>query len=144
MRPIASSLLAGLIAFSAVAPAFADQRGHGRNDRGRGHDRDWNDRDYRDGYRDARRDDRKSDRRDDRRDRYNGRGWYDDRGSHHYWSRGHHFEPRRYTNYVVVNDYRGYRLPPPRRGEYYYRDNNSGDILLVAAATGLVLWALTN
>ncbi len=141
MRLIASSLMAGLIAFSAVAPAFA-QRGHDRHDRGR--DRGWNDRDYRDGYRDARRDDRRWDRRDDRRDRYNGRGWYDDRGSHHYWSKGHYFDRHRHTSYVVVNDYRGYRLPPPRRGEYYYRDRNSGDILLVAAATGLVLWALTN
>lgn len=139
MRLIASSLMAGVIAFSAVAPAFADQRGRRDHDR-----RDWNDRDYRDGYRDGRKDDRRWDRKNDRRDRYNGRGWYDDRGSHHYWSRGHHFEPRRYSNYVVVNDYRGYRLPPPRRGEYYYRDRNSGDILLVAAATGLVLWALTN
>lgn len=145
MRLIASSLMAGLIAFSAVAPAFAEQprRGHDRHDR-----RDWNDRDYRDGYRDGRRDDRRDDRRwdrkNDRHDRYAGRGWYDNRGNHHYWSRGHHFEPRRYTSYYVVNDYRGYRLPPPRRGEYYYRDRNSGDILLVAAATGLVLWALTN
>ncbi|RYZ11336.1 MAG: hypothetical protein EON61_10260 [Alphaproteobacteria bacterium] len=137
MRLIASSLMAGLIAFSAVAPAFADQRGRRDHDR-----RDWNDR--RDDRRDNRRDDRRWDRKHDRHDRYAGRGWYDDRGSHHYWSRGHHFEPRRYTNYVVVNDYRGYRLPPPRRGEYYYRDRNSGDILLVAAATGLVLWALTN
>ena len=58
MRLIASSMLAGLIAVSAVAPAFADQR------RGRGHDRDWNDRDYRDGYRDGRRDDWRDDRRD--------------------------------------------------------------------------------
>jgi hypothetical protein len=33
MRLIASSLMAGLIAFSAVAPAFADQRGRG-HDRG--------------------------------------------------------------------------------------------------------------
>ena len=137
MRLIASSLMAGLIAFSAVAPAFADQRGRGHNDRGndrgRGHDRDWNDRDYRDGYRDSRRDDRRDDR-----------GWYDTRGDHHYWGRGDRFDYRRHNTYVVVNDYHRYRLPPPRRGEYYYRDHNSGDVLLVAAATGLVLWALTN
>ncbi len=145
MRLIASSLMAGLIAFSAVAPAFADQRGRGHNDRGndrgRGHDRDWNDRDYRDGYRDSRRDDRRDDRRNDR---HNGRGWYDTRGDHHYWGRGDRFDYRRHNTYVVVNDYHRYRLPPPRRGEYYYRDHNSGDVLLVAAATGLVLWALTN
>ena len=142
MRLIASSLMAGLIAFSAVAPAFADQRGRGHNDRGhdrgRGHDRDWNDRDYRDGRGwDSRRDDRRG-------DRHNYRGWYDSRGDHHYWGRGDRFEHRRHNTYVVVNDYNRYRLPPPRRGEYYYRDHNSGDILLVAAATGLVLWALTN
>lgn len=136
MRLIASSLMAGLIAVTAVAPAFADQRGHGR-----GHGRDWNDRDYRDGYRDGRRDDWRDDRRDDRRDR---RGWYDDRGRHHYWSRGDRFDRRHHTSYVVVNDYHRYRLPPPRHGQYYYRDRDSGDILLVAAATGLVLWALTN
>jgi Ni/Co efflux regulator RcnB len=142
MRLIASSLIAGLIAATAVAPAFADPpRGH--NDRGRGHDRDrgrdrdWNDRDYRDGYKDSRRDDR-------RNDNWNGRGWYDTRGGHHDWRRGDRFDYRGHNTYVVVNDYHRYRLPPPRRGEYYYRDNNSGEILLIAAATGLVLWALSN
>ena len=139
MRLIASSLMAGLIAATAVAPAFADQRGRGH---GRGHDRDWNDRDYRDGYRDGRRDDRRYDRRDDRRDR---RGWYDSRGSHHSWGRGDYFRYRpHYSNFVVVNDYHRYRLPPPRYGQHYYRDNDTGEILLIAAATGLVLWALTN
>jgi Ni/Co efflux regulator RcnB len=143
MRLIATSLAAGLIAFTAVSPAFADQRGrgHGRG-HDRGHDRDWNDRDYRDGYRDARRDDRRHDRRhDDRRDR---RGWYDSRGSHHHWSRGDYFSYRpHYSSYVVVHDYNRYRLPPPRHGQHYYRDSNTGEILLIAAATGLVLWALT-
>lgn len=143
MRLIVSSLAAGLIAITAVAPAFADQRGrgHGR-DHDRGRDRDWNDRDYRDGYRDSRRDDRRYDRRhDDRRDQ---RGWYDSRGSHHYWSKGDHFSYRpQHSGYVVVHDYNHYRLPPPRYGQHYYRDSNTGDILLVAAATGLVLWALT-
>lgn len=130
MRLIASSLAAGLIAVSAVAPAFADQpgRGHGH---GRGHDRDWNDRDYRDGYRDGRRDQRHG-------------GWYDNRGSHHYWKKGDYFSyrPQR-NNFVVIHDYNRYRLPPPRHGHYYYRDSNTGEILLIAAATGLVLWALT-
>ncbi len=147
MRLIASTLMAGLIAASAVAPAFADPpRGHhdrGRDrDRGRGHDRDWNDRDYRDGYRDSRRDDRWDDRR---HDRYNGRGWYDTRGSHHDWRKGDYFRYRpSYSSYVVINDYYRYRLPPPRYGQHYYRDNDTGEILLIAAATGLVLWALTN
>jgi Ni/Co efflux regulator RcnB len=143
MRLIASSLMAGVIALSAAAPAFADPprgRGHdngrGHNDRGH-NDRDWNDRDYRDGYRDGR-------HNDYRNDRWNGHGWYDTRGNHHYWGRGDHFDYRRHNTYVVVNDYHRYRLPPPRRGEYYYRDHNSGDILLIAAATGLVLWALSN
>jgi Ni/Co efflux regulator RcnB len=140
MRLIASSLLAGLIAATSVAPAFADQRGrgHGR-DHDRGRDRGY-DRDYRDGRRDDgwRRDDR---RYDDRRDH---RGWYDSRGSHHYWSKGDYFSYRpHYSSYVVVQDYNHYRLPPPRYGQHYYRDSNTGDILLVAAATGLVLWALT-
>ena len=136
MRLIASALMAGLIAVTAVAPAFADQRGrgHGR-DHDRGRDRDWNDRDYRDGYRDGHRDDR---RRDDRR------GWRDDRGNHHYWSRGDYFSYRpQHNSFVVIQDYNRYRLPPPRHGHHYYRDNDTGEILLIAAATGLVLWALT-
>ena len=131
MRLIASSLLAGLIAVSAVAPAFADDhgRGHGRKHYNNG--RDWNDRDYRDGYRDSRRDDRR-------------RGWSDDRGYHN-WGRGDYFSYRpRHSNFLVVNDYHRYRLPPPRHGQYYYRDHDTGEILLVAAATGLILWALTN
>lgn len=149
MRLIASSLLAGLIAVSAVAPAFADQRGrgkgHGHNDRG-GHDRDYRDDRRRDDYRrdDWRRDDHRRDdyRRDD--NRYRG-GWYDSRGDHRYWSKGDYFRYRpSYSNYYVVDDYRSYRLPPPRYGQHYYRDRDTGEILLIAAATGLVLWALTN
>lgn len=138
MRLIATSLAAGLIAFSAVAPAFADQRGRGHGDR-RGHDRDRYERDYRDGRRDnwSRDDHRRDDRRYDR-------GWYDSRGSHHYWRKGDYFSYRpHYSSYVVVHDYNRYRLPPPRHGHYYYRDSRTGDILLIAAATGLVLWALT-
>lgn len=132
MRLIASSLLAGLIAVSAVAPAFADQRGRGhKNGNGHGYN---NGRDYRDGRRDY---------RDDRRNDHH-RGWSDNRG-YHSWSRGDYFSYRpRHSNFIVVNDYNRYRLPPPRYGEYYYRDNNTGEILLVAAATGLILWALTN
>ena len=138
MRLIASSLLAGLLTVTAVAPAFADddhRRKHDRRDDRRDHRRDWRD-DRRDDHRDWR-----HDRRDDRRDR---RGWYDDRGGHHYWSRGDRFDRRHYTSYVVVSDYHRYRLPPPRYGQHYYRDNDTGEILLIAAATGLVLWALTN
>ena len=54
------------------------------------------------------------------------------------------FDRRHYNSYVVVSDYHRYRLPPPRYGQHYYRDNDTGEILLIAAATGLVLWALTN
>lgn len=137
MRLITTSLAAGLIAISSIAPAFADPPGRGHG--GRGHDRDWNDRDYRDGYRDGRRDDWRRD--DHRRDN---RGWYDGRGSHHYWGKGDYFSYRpHYSNFVVVHDYNRYRLPPPRYGHQYYRDARTGEILLVAAATGLVLWALT-
>ncbi len=136
MRLIASSLAAGLIAITAVAPAFADdRRGHGR-DHDRGRDRDRNDRDYRHGYRDGYRDDR----RDDRRHRG---GWDDGRGNHHNWRKGHYYSSRpHHSNFVVVRDYNRYRLPPPRHGQHYYRDSNTGEILLIAAATGLVLWAL--
>lgn len=144
MRLIASSLMAGVIALGAVAPAFADPprgKGHGGWDdhRGKGKGHGWkddrggwkgNDRGWNDGYRD---------------DRWGGRGWYDTRGSHHDWRKGDYFRYRpSYSNFVVVHDYNYYRLPPPRHGHYYYRDRDTGEILLVAAATGLILWALTN
>jgi Ni/Co efflux regulator RcnB len=136
-----SALLAGVLALGAAAPAFADPpRRH--------YDRDWNDRrdrnwdrhdrreyrddrrNYRDGYRDGRRDDRR---------------YY-----HNNWRRGDHFDRRIHRNYVVINDYGRYRdryghyLGHPGRGHYYVRDNDTGEILLIAAATGLVLWALNN
>src|SRR5689334_23251989 len=144
MRLIASSLMAGLIAATAVAPAFADPP------RGKGH-RDWNDHRGKDrGWKDDRgwrdRDDHRgwNDRRD-RNDRWGGRGWYDSRGDHRDWRRGDYFRYRpSYSNFVVMHDYNYYRLPPPRHGQYYYRDRDTGEILLVAAATGLILWALTN
>ncbi len=129
MRLIATSLAAGLIAVTAVAPAFADQRRGRDHDRGR--DRGY-DRDHRGDRRDHRRDDH----------RYRG-GWHDARGNHHNWRRGDYFSYRpHYSSYVVINDYNRYRLPPPRHGQHYYRDSRTGDILLIAAATGLVIWAL--
>lgn len=134
MRVLTSSLLAGVLALSAASPAFADpprysnSRDHrgdrnDRNDRGR----DWN----------------------DNRNHRNDRGWYDSRGNHRDWRRGDRFDRYSYNRFVVVDyrnyrDYRGYRLPPPRYGERYYRNNDTGEILLIAAATGLVLWALNN
>jgi Ni/Co efflux regulator RcnB len=138
MRLIASTLMAGVMALGAVAPAMADPpRYNNYRDYDRGRDRDWNDRDYRDGYRDARRDDRRRDRWDDRRD-------------HRRWHKGDRFDRRVNYNYVVVSDYhryrdhRGYRLRDPGRGHYYVRDDRTGDILLIAAATGLILWALND
>lgn len=125
MRKLIASLMAGALAVTAAAPAFADPPRYQNS-------RDWNDHD------------RGRNDRDRDHDRYNGRGWNDNRGNHHNWSRGDRFDRRYYTNYRVVNDYRYYRLPPPRRGEYYYRDDRTGEILLIAAATGLVLWALNN
>jgi Ni/Co efflux regulator RcnB len=130
MRLFVKSLLAGALAVSAVAPAFADPprwSNSRHNDRDwrddRGRDRDWDDR--RRGDRDWR-----DDRRDDRR-------W---RESRHHWRKGDRFDHHR-TRYVVVRDYDRYHLRAPRRGEYYAR-TDTGDILLIAAATGLVIWAL--
>jgi Ni/Co efflux regulator RcnB len=143
MRAITSSILAGVLALSAAAPAFADPpryndyRGDYRYDRDyRDNNRyDRNDRDYRDGR---------------WNNNHRGKGWYDNRGKHHKWNKGDRFDRYSYNRFVVVNDYRnyrdhrGYRLPPPRYGERYYRNNDTGEILLIAAATGLVLWALNN
>ena len=136
MRLIASTLLAGALAIGSVAPALADPP---RWSNSRHNDRD------------DRRDDRRDNRYDNRRgDHRNERGWWDARNQHHDWRRGDRFDRRYQTHYVVVNDYRnyrdyrGYRLNPPGRGQYYVRNDNTGEILLIAAATGLVLWALTN
>ncbi len=142
MRLITSSLMAGVIALSAAAPAFADPpRGHHKKDRDWGRDndrgRDWGRNDNR-GWNDYRNNDRGWN------NNYRG-GWYDSRNDHHNWRKGDYYRYRgNHNNFVVVHDYNRYRLPPPRYGQYYYRDNNTGDILLVAAATGLILWALSN
>jgi Ni/Co efflux regulator RcnB len=136
MRAITASILAGVLVLGATAPAFADPP---RYNNGR-----YSDRDYRDGRWDNRRDYRGNDWR-----RYNGKGWYDNRGKHHKWNKGDRFNHNHYNRFAVVDhhyyrDHRGYRLPPPRYGERYYRNNDTGEILLIAAATGLVLWALNN
>ncbi len=171
MRKIAYSLLAGLLVMSAAAPAFADPPG-GRHDRDnrewrrhddrrddrRDHRRDDRRDDHRD-WRDDRRDDWRDDWRDDRRDqRYAYRDGYrdgyraDQRNDWRYaWPRGHYdYAPRwhrggyipRHSHYVVIDDYHRYRLPAPRHGHHYV--DVDGEILLVAAATGLIVWALTN
>jgi len=95
LRPITSSLMAGVVALSAAAPAFADPpRGH-KNDRGRDWGRD-NDR-----GRDWGRNDNRgwNDNRDWGRDNrgwnnnYRG-GWYDTRRYHHHWPQGPYHPPR--------------------------------------------------
>ena len=147
MRRMTSALLAGVIALGAAAPAFADPP--------RRYDRDWNDRRDRDWDRNDRRDrdwdrDHRRDRdwRDDRRNYRD--GYRDGRYNARHWKRGDRFDRRVHYNYVVVNDYHRYRdryghnLRHPGRGHYYVRDNDTGEILLIAAATGLVLWALNN
>lgn len=114
-KPIlAAALAVSTIGASAAAPAFADQPRYQQNQRYDSH------------------------RNDNHR---NDRDWRDGRYNNHF-NRGDRFDFRR-THYVVVNDWRRYHAPAPRRGEYYVRADN-GDLLLVAAATGLVLWALSN
>lgn len=126
-KPILAAVLAvTTIGAATAAPAFADQRyGNGYEQRYNDHDR-RNDRDFRND-------------RDWRGDR-NDRDW--NRGYNTHFRRGDRFDFRR-THYVVVNDWRRYHAPAPRYGQYYVRADN-GDLLLVAAATGLVLWALSN
>lgn len=133
MRFFLKPILAGVLAVSAIAPAVAEPQRYenhryddrGRGDRDRGHDRDW---------RDDRGRGHDRDWRDNRRD---DRGW---RESRYHWKRGDRFDHRN-TRYVVVRDYDRYHVRPPRRGEYYAR-TDTGDLLLIAAATGLVVWAL--
>jgi len=111
------------------------------------HDRRDDRRDWRHDRRDDRRDWR-ADRRDDWRDwRHDRRAkWRDD-----WWDRRRaHWRPRyhpRYTywigrpaprvEYIVIQDYRDYYLPPPRYGHYYVRSGS--DIYLIAQATHLIV-----
>ncbi len=140
MRMLVRSLVAGVVALGVAAPAFADPPRHHRGGYERDHRSDRHDRrDHRD-WRDDRRDSR-WDRRDDRR--YYGDGYRDGRrDARHYWRKGDRFDGR-YHRHVVVHDYHRYHVPPPRHGHYYARTDN-GDLLLIAAATGLVLWALSD
>ncbi|MDZ4760385.1 MAG: RcnB family protein [Alphaproteobacteria bacterium] len=149
MRLIAKSLLAGALVFTAVAPALAEpkryEHSRGHNDRGRDNDRRHDDRRYDDRRNDHRYDDRRwEDRRGpDARYDYSERDAYRDgrHDSHHRWRAGDRFDHR--TRYVVVRDYDRYRVAPPRRG-HYYAQTDTGELLLIAAATGLVVWALNS
>ena len=161
MRKLIQVMVAGALALSLAAPALADPP---RHHQGRGYDR-GHDRDYRDHRRgDHRRYDshRRNDRRyHDRRDHRRDERWRDQRRYSHYRYAPpvhrrppvvyyapprHHWRPGAYLprhhGYRVVHDYHRYRLAPPRRGHYYA--DVDGDILLVAAATGLIVWALNN
>jgi Ni/Co efflux regulator RcnB len=77
-----------------------------------------------------------------RYDRYSDyRGWDHRSYRSHRWSPGYYVP--NHTHYPRIHDYHGYRghhLPPPGRGQYYV--DVDGDILLIAAATGLIVWAL--
>jgi hypothetical protein len=122
-------------------------------DRTRHSDRDWR-RDHdrtRRSDRDWRRDDRRDHGKHYRRDRGKHYGW--DRGKHYGWNKGkkrkhwrarHHprhnyYIGRRFprVQYVVIDRYDDYYLPPPRRGHYYARVDN--DVYLVAEATKLII-----
>ncbi len=170
MRKLIHTLIAGALAFSLAAPALADPPRHA-NARGydRGHDRDYRDNRRRD---DRRYESRKGDHRrydkqrrySDNRDHHRDKRWRDDRRYTNYryappvyvaprYTPPAYYAPRRHawrpggylphnTRYHVINDYRRYRLAPPRHGHYYA--DVDGDILLVAAATGLIVWALNN
>jgi Ni/Co efflux regulator RcnB len=160
MRLLTSTLIAGVLAATAAAPAFADPpHRYDRYDRYERYDRGWGDGRWED--RRWRDDD---DHWDDRRWRHDRGDWRDDRrayergyrdGVRHErrndWRQGYYYHaPRwrigdyypRHSRYVVVHDYHRYHLPPPRRGHHYIESD--GEILLVAAATGLIVWALTN
>lgn len=163
MRTFIKALIAGALALSLAVPALADPPRHS-NGRGydRGHDRDYRDhrrrgdRGYQRGHNDNHRyDSRRRYRDDHRRDyrqhsryryappvyvapRYAPPAYYAPR--RHAWRPGGYL-PRN-TRYHVIHDYHRYRLAPPRYGHYYA--DVDGDILLIAAATGLIVWALNN
>lgn len=150
---VLAGALASALAFSAVAPAFADDHRH------RGHDR----REWRDDRRDDRRDHR-NDRREARRDwrddrRHDRRDWRDDRRHHHAppprvvyrpayrpayrggpgygWQVGHRYRDYYGGPVYVVNDYPRYHMRRPPYGHQWIRDDR-GNMLLVAIASGII------
>jgi Ni/Co efflux regulator RcnB len=131
---------------SASIPALAQDRDH-RDDRngysqrdGRDDNRNWD-----------RHDDRRDNRRDNRRDGHSQEGgWgrgsdfhsgYDGWGPDHNMHRGDRL-PSRYRNHqYVVDNYRAHHLSAPPRGHQWVQVG--ADYLLVAAATGLIVSAVT-
>lgn len=157
MGPILRTFTAGLLSVTLAAPSFADParslysgaaERHHRGDRHFSYDYRYGpdyryERGDRREYRDGRSRDYRygPDHAYDRDERYAYRdGRRDERYLRH-WKAGDRFDYR--TRYVVVRDYDHYDLAPPRRG-HYYAETEAGDLLLIAAATGLVVWALTN
>ena len=55
---------------------------------------------------------------------------------HHVWMRGERFSSA-YGRFVLVDDWRGFRLPRPAFGAHWVR--SGGDFLLVSNRTGRVL-----
>lgn len=56
--------------------------------------------------------------------------------NHYRWAKGQRFDRRHASNYRVIDNYRGYRLPAPPRGYHWVRSGN--DAVLVAIAGGLI------
>jgi len=135
-----------------------DRRGDSirRDDRKRMHDGDRDRPRYSD--RDWRRDgDRDHDRHygHDRDRRYyghdHGRRYYGhDHGNHYGWEKQKHWRARHHprhhywvgrrfprVEYVVIDHYDDYYLPPPRHGHYYARVDN--DVYLIAEGTKLII-----
>jgi Ni/Co efflux regulator RcnB len=138
------ALLAAVL--SASIPALAQDRDH-RDDRN-----DRNAYSQRDRHGDDRwQNDRRDNRRDDRRDGNSQEGgWgrgsdfhsgYDGWGPDHNMHRGDRL-PSRYRNHqYVVDNYRAHHLSAPPRGHQWVQVG--ADYLLVAAATGLIVSAVT-
>lgn len=140
-------------ALSAAIPALAQDRDYQDNrdrnanmQRDQRGDRAQNDR--RDnGYQNDRRDNRnQNDRHNDRTQGNYGRtenfnAGYDGYGPDHDLRRGGHL-PSRYRNHqYVVNDWRSHHLHAPPRGQQWVQVG--ADYVLVAAATGLILEAVS-
>lgn len=162
---VAVAAVAGPMAFSATS-ALADDRGHGRHERGwdrndhRGGDHrrgDWGgDRGRYDGRRDWDRGDRRPHYGNWDRGRHNGY-YYQNRwyygpppqayyGNPYYrpgymsWRRGGHLPPY-YRSYVVY-DYGRYHLRRPPAGYAWYRVGD--DYLLAAIASGIIFDIIAN
>ena len=137
-------------ALSAAIPALAQDRNYqDRNDRNgytqrddRGDDR-YQQNDRRDNrYQNDRRDDRRHDRTQGNYGRTeNFNAGYDGYGPDHDLRRGGHL-PSRYRNHqYVVNDWRAHHLHAPPRGQQWVQVG--ADYVLVAAATGLIMQAVS-